>query len=467
LENVDRVRVTVTSLIETYKITEKNGLGESDLSLRRAKLSEDEIDMIMQAIKLVALCIERGFITKGKRLDPSLLGRGIYTPQSIAKCDIFHPCDEAKLIPDKPPQLQIACLPGTNRRPIRAWQLMSVEEQNLELCVACTLDVVLETAIEEGVAVPEPEDVDVLPTICPLRSTRWATFRMWYAGQEGIEKVPGAGVPTLARVLVAETWEARVIQEDFTVLDAMAALNTSFTDEARDFHVARKREVNAYLLLSTSESASATENAGGKSDSALEKGKSGLASSQSITTIATKPDQFTPPPRKVKDEVHVAYEQSLVQNTGIAIRMDMLRYYVDSIVRARTEEAMRLLWPPGPCRLSHQFIFPRLGLVVPGIEMPKKRIRLFPSRKKESYTHATIAGWYTDLVLDEDDNTMIEQEAEARRRQAYLEWLALEGERMEYVFCYTIALPSFLVCDVSLSLSLINLLLPVCFSDMT
>ena len=41
-------------------------------------------------------------------------------------------------------------------------------------------------------------------------------------------------------------------------------------------------------------------------------------------------------------------------------------------------------------------------------------------------------------------------------------WKTLAIMKREYVFCYTIVLPSFLVCVVSLCLSLINLLVPVC-----
>jgi hypothetical protein len=43
----------------------------------------------------------------------------------------------------------------------------------------------------------------------------------------------------------------------------------------------------------------------------------------------------------------------------------------------------------------------------------------------------------------------------------------VETEQIVYVFCYTIVLPYFLVCDVSLCLSFIYLLPPACFSDMT
>ena len=90
--NVDSPATKVTGLIETYKIADKNNIGESDLKLRRAKLSEDDIIMIMSSLKLAELAIARGLSKKGKRIDPSLLGRGIWSPQNICGCDVFEPC---------------------------------------------------------------------------------------------------------------------------------------------------------------------------------------------------------------------------------------------------------------------------------------------------------------------------------------------------------------------------------------
>ena len=143
----------------------------------------------------------------------------------------------------------MTCLPGTNRRPIRAWQLANSEEQNLELAIACTLDVVLEAAIEEGVAVPDPEDVDVDVKVNAIRFNRWQAFAKWYAGGEGEEKVPGLGVPSLARVLVAETWEREVVIQDFSILEAMVSLQLAFSEDTQDYLTLRRKKVNEFLLL--------------------------------------------------------------------------------------------------------------------------------------------------------------------------------------------------------------------------
>ena len=164
-ENVDRPSKTTKELMEIFKIAEKSGLSEKDLTLRRAKLSDEDIDVIMASIKLFELCVTSELISKGKRLDSSLLGKGVYIAQNICKADIFHPINESMLIPDKPPQLILACLPGTNRRPIRPWQVCTPEEQNLELSFACSLEYILETALMEGMAVRAPRD-------CRVRSGR-------------------------------------------------------------------------------------------------------------------------------------------------------------------------------------------------------------------------------------------------------------------------------------------------------
>ena len=40
-------------------------------------------------------------------------------------------------------------------------------------------------------------------------------------------------------------------------------------------------------------------------------------------------------------------------------------------------------------------------------------------------------GWYTKEQLDEDDAILLEHEVDGRKKAAYLEWLALEGERIK------------------------------------
>jgi hypothetical protein len=55
---------------------------------------------------------------------------------------------------DSPPTSHFVTLPGTDRKPIKPWQLCSEEEKALELFVACTLDwYVLGLALGSGLGV--------------------------------------------------------------------------------------------------------------------------------------------------------------------------------------------------------------------------------------------------------------------------------------------------------------------------
>ena len=186
------------------------------------------------------------------------------------------------------------------------------------------LDVVLEAAIEEGVAVPDPEDVDIDVKVNAIRFNRWQAFAKWYAGGEGEEKVPGLGVPSLARVLVAETWEREVVLQDFSILEAMVSLKLAFSEDAQEYLDLRRKKTNEFLLAGMEH----PDRAEGNSKS------------------------FPDPPRAVRDEIMVTYEQSLNLGAGLAIRLDMLRFYADTLLKGRSEEMLAILWPPGPAKIS-------------------------------------------------------------------------------------------------------------------
>ena len=388
--NVDSAAEKTQALIDIYKAAEKQGLSERDLTLRRAKLSDADIDMIMASMKLVDLCIARELLSKGKRLDPSMLGRGALSAQNICGCDIFSPINEAILIPEKPPSLVMATLPGTTRRPIRPWQLCTPEEQLYELCLACSFDYILEIAIMDGISVPDVEDVDLDSKVAPMRHQRWKDFAKWYAGDEAVEKIPGRGIPTLARVLIAEEWEGKALCEDFSILDVLIQLGVAVPDELKELNVNRLNKVR--------ESGNATD----------------------VPSLT----------KAQKDDVMMAYENSLNTSVGVAIRLDLFKFYINALVKARREQMIHFLWPPGAARNGHQFLFPRLGLISGQIEMPDVRIQLFPSKSNASHTHAQIMGWYTEEELNVDDRLMFEAEEDGRRRRAYLEWLALESVRV-------------------------------------
>jgi len=387
-KNVDSSKEKTQALIDIYKVAEKQGLSERDLTLRRQKLSDDDIDMIMASMKIIELCIAKEFITKGKRLDPSMLGKGQMSAQNICGCDIFAPINEAILIPEKPPSLVMATLPG-GRRPIRPWQLCTPEEQNYEIALACSLDYILELAIMDGVSVPDLEDVDLDSKIAPVRAQRWKDFAKWYAGEEGIEKIPGKGVPTMARVLIAEEWEGKSLYEDCTLLRSLIQMGIPLSDDLKESNEIRLQKISE-----------------GDFEAAA-----------------------APLPKDQKDDLLIAYENSLNSSVGVAIRIDLFKFYLNAIIKSRRQLMLNFLWPPGPARSGHQFLFPRLGLITPQIEMPDARIQVFPSKSNASYTHAQILGWYSAAELDEDDELMFEAEEDGRRRRAYLEWLSMENER--------------------------------------
>jgi hypothetical protein len=108
---------------------------------------------------------------------------------------------------------------GMGYRPIKPWQLCTDREKELELVLACSLDVVVEQAILDGIAdefhsglpvpsnpciagilLPDPEDVVRNHGQFPSRDMRWEEFMKWYAGDEFVQRIPGKGIPTLPRV---------------------------------------------------------------------------------------------------------------------------------------------------------------------------------------------------------------------------------------------------------------------------
>jgi hypothetical protein len=79
--------------------------------------------MIMKASKVIEL-VKKHHIPN---LSPSTVENIPY--QTVADADIFGPCNVAVLKPNPKPAANFACLPGTKRRPLKAWQLCSDEEK--------------------------------------------------------------------------------------------------------------------------------------------------------------------------------------------------------------------------------------------------------------------------------------------------------------------------------------------------
>ena len=121
--------------------------------------------------------------------------------QYVGDIDIFTRCDPEDFRPDPPPVPDPKCLPGTRRRPLRMWYLMSTSERLAETRLAAALDSVGELALEAGVVVPDPEDALMdrgIANIHDYRKRKFDCFMAWYAGREGVPgAVPGREVPTL------------------------------------------------------------------------------------------------------------------------------------------------------------------------------------------------------------------------------------------------------------------------------
>ena len=84
----------------------------------------------MSASKLKEIFVARGFSPfVGRMPDVSLVGMGVYSVEAISGADIFIECSVLPLIPNEPPVFVRATIPGTNRRPLKPWQLCSEAEK--------------------------------------------------------------------------------------------------------------------------------------------------------------------------------------------------------------------------------------------------------------------------------------------------------------------------------------------------
>jgi hypothetical protein len=205
---------------------------------------------IMSSLKLGQLCQAAGLLPKGigiSHIDGESFGKAPFTHQNIAGVDIFKSVNSDILKPDQPPPINVACLPGTDRRPIRPWQLCSEPEKIAEVALACSLDSIFELAISEGIEVPEPEDGILSLSLFPQQVTRWNAFYKWYTGDEQTNPNPGQGIPTLARVLFAEEWEQRSVNEDPSLLESMIKHSLPVPQICRPDMLQRLRDAEAAL----------------------------------------------------------------------------------------------------------------------------------------------------------------------------------------------------------------------------
>lgn len=430
---VDLCKARVHSLVEQFKECEKKGLTENDLVTRRNDLSMKEVDIIMASKKLVELCTQGGFITK--KLDCKLIDSGKIPIQGISQANIFGSCNIDLMRPDEAPVPFAPCLPGTNRKPLKSWIIMSDDEKRLELCIACTLDAIFELAVLDGVAVPETEDATLDPKVFNFKYNRWKAFEKWYVGTE-IKNGPEC-FPTLARVIFAEKWEYLCVNTDPEVKENLRLVTLPQLQSRRK----RPQVQMSFGSIASHESES-------DEDTSISTEIQASASASILSTAdvravikpntASTVDDDSPPDTPVKaedfeakSELVLLYENGINTNVGSQLRFKMLRKSIDAIMTSRRRSMLRILCPPGGSRYVYQYMFPmKLGILVPTIEMPAKRYKLYPSRTSEAWTTAEILSWYNEEQLDEDDIAMAKAQAYAIKRMAYLEWCAHEEERV-------------------------------------
>ena len=431
---VDLCKARVYSLVEQFKEGEKKGLTENDLTSRRSDLSMKEVDIIMASKKLVELCTLGGFITK--KLDYKLIDSGKIPIQGISQSNVFGVCNTDLMRPDEAPVPFAPCLPGTNRRPLKSWIIMSDDEKKLELCIACTIDTIFELAVLDGVAVPEAEDATLDPKVFSFKHNRWKAFEKWYVGTE-TKNGPDC-FPTLARVIFAEKWEFLCVDTDPEVKQNLRLVTLP------QLHSRRKRPQDQMSFGSVASNDSESDEETSISTEIQASSSASIISSFDLVSAVTKPnttstvDDDSPPDTPVKaedcsrkSELVLLYENGINTNAGTQLRFKMLRKSIDAVMTSRRRSMLRILSPPGGSRFVYQYMFPvKLGMLVPTIEMPAKRYKLYPSRTNEAWTTSEILSWYCADQLDEDDIAMEKAEAYAIKRMAYLEWCAHEEERL-------------------------------------
>jgi hypothetical protein len=376
-------------LVEKHNLALEKGFNEETLLYQRAILSNDDLKLIMSSLKFLELSVAHGLVVSTSQPPPMhLWGSGKFTEEAIACADIFTHCNIDIMTPSEPPEFERACLPGTDRRPLKPWQLCSPDEKFMEVTLACTLDNIMELAFLDGVCVPDPEDITLDPHTFDVRRHRWNDFTAWYAGNEEIERVPGRGVPTLARVIFSEDWETKVARTDPFVLSRMEELGfpqakTEFPDDDDDS--SQRSEISPVE----------------SSESLVEMERKREATRKRHSQIVRKR-------RKIEEEekdlmpLIVVYEGRLPLKVGCQLRMEIMRRYIDVIMRDRYFSMMQLMCPPGMLRAGHQVMLPPVGMLAPKMEFPPKRIKMFPSRSREVYTLEEILAWYSEEDFEDE-----------------------------------------------------------------
>eukprot|EP01031_Cornospumella_fuschlensis_P046094 gene46094-56427_t len=311
--------------------------------------------------------------------------------QRIADADIFRVVNNQTLKADDPPPVMITPLPGTERRPLKSWQLLSEFEQSIEMALACSLLVVEELAVMDGICIPDPEDFSLLDNsnTFAMRSKVCNEFRMWYAGEEETNRIPGMGVPTLARVIFAEEFETTSVEKDSFVLTLM---------------LEKKLPVPRRFIPARAES-----NEAGENDEETEDRGKALEDFESLMA---------------------AYQKAINTTVGGSLRNAVICRALSKVLAGRQLAVVKHLFPPAMNRMGLQYLFPSMSSVLPDLQLPSRRLVLFPSRSRQSYSSADVLNWYSNIDLDQDDAILAKAEAQGQKMRAYHDWLAKEEERV-------------------------------------
>lgn len=345
----------------------------------------------MSSKRLVQLCTDCGLITAQKALSGipiDAFGQaGKFNYMKIAGADLFKILNQRILRPDDPPPIVMETLPGTSRKPLKAWQLCSHDEKMMEVAVACSLDIILYHALKDRVAVPNVEDVVLKHGVFATRDAKFAKFVSWYAGEEEIDRIPGHAPPTLQRTVFAETWETDCVKSDPYVVESLVDNQYPVPEQ--------------YFLTS-----------------------SRLRGSMMSIKVPSGDSFFAP--------LLELYRDTVGKLSGNFLRLGLLARHLTTIIGCRRATVLRWMWPPGAARTGRQFLFPKMGLITPPFDLPPRRIKPFPSRRPDAYTHLEMIAWYSAATLDEDDELMQAGEVEGVRLRSYHNWLAQEKERQEH-----------------------------------
>jgi hypothetical protein len=376
--------VALQQLMDGYVYMRKHKLTEKSIIVRRAELTAQDISAIAAGYVLRDLIIKLAeghpnLDTSSKSTQAILMALGDPSLQVIGGIDPFQAIHTALFVP-KSILYDIECMPETSRHPMKPWMLCTLEEQALELMLACSLDRIAELAILDGIVVPDPEDYYVDSYVDMNRAVVWNDFIMWYLGDERLATVPGRGIPSLARVTFAEDWEISVVLEDQYIHDQMQ--EQGWFDADIDHDPTSEATNTAYSSLS-------------------------------------------------RQEILQIYEGYVQRDIGTALRIAMLKRYLQVIMSSRQSSMTYHLFPFISKPLTKRYIFPLHTACpfIPPMEMPMKRIQVFPSQSIEAYHIDEICQWYSEEELIDDDLLMQAAEQVGRKKKKYLDWIIKESER--------------------------------------